>query len=74
MHTARQNHKTFGDIFSKKVFLIFFNKTHESMGLYNGKTTTTIPLFCSDPDSVAGETSEFGTANNLEGVSQKKAY
>ena len=44
------------------------------MGLYNGKTTTTIPLSCSDPDSVDEETSEFGTASNFEGVSQKKAY
>ena len=61
MLTARQNHKTFGDNFSKfsKVFLIFFDKTHESKGLYNGKTTTTIPLLCSDPDSVDGETSGF---------------
>ena len=29
---------------------------------------------CSDPDSVNGETSGFGTASNLQGVSQKKAY
>ena len=52
--------------FSKQVFLIFFDKTHESMGLYNGKTTTTVPLSCSDPDSVDGETSRFGTASNHE--------
>ena len=44
------------------------------MGLYNGKTTATMPLSCSDADSVDGETSEFGTASNLQGVSQKKAY
>ena len=50
--------------FSKKVFLIFFDKTHESMGLYNGKTTTTMPLLCCDPHSVDGETSGFGTASN----------
>ena len=50
--------------FSTKVFLIFSDKTHESMGLYNGKTTTTMPLLCSDPDSVDGETSGFGTASN----------
>ena len=50
----------------KKVFLIVFNKIHESMGLYNGKTTTTKPLFCSDPDSVDGETSGLGTARNHE--------
>ena len=36
------------------------------MGLYNGKTTTTMPLSCSDPDSVDGETSGFGTASNHE--------
>ena len=36
------------------------------MGLYNGKTTTTMPLLCSDPDSVDGETSGFGTASNHE--------
>ena len=67
MHKARQNHKTFGDIFSKcfkKVFLIFFDKTHESMVLYNGKTT--MPLLCGDPDSVDGETSGFGTASDPE--------
>ena len=40
------------------------------MGLFNGKTTTTMPLFCSDPDSVDGETSGFETASNLQGVSQ----
>ena len=34
------------------------------MGLYNGETTTTTPLLCSDPDSVDGETSGFGTAIN----------
>ena len=69
MQTARQNHKTFGDIFLKfsmKVFLIFFDKTHESMVLYNGKTTTTMTLLCGDPDSVDGETSGFGTASNHE--------
>ena len=38
---------------------MFFDKTYESMGLYNGKTTTTIPLLCSDTDSVDGETSGF---------------
>ena len=27
------------------------------MGLYNRKTTTTLPLLCSDPDLVDGETS-----------------
>ena len=36
------------------------------MRLYNGKTTTTMPLFCSDPDSIDGETSGFGTASNHE--------
>ena len=36
------------------------------MGLYNGKTTTTMPLLCSDPDSVDGKTSGFGTASNHE--------
>ena len=40
------------------------------MGLYNERTTTTIPLLYSDPDSVDGETSGFGTASN-QGVSQK---
>ena len=44
------------------------------MGLYKGKTITTLPLLCSDPDSVDGETSGFGTASNLQGASQKKAY
>ena len=44
------------------------------MGLYNGKTTMTMPLLCSDPDSVDGKTSRFGTAGNLQGFSQKKAY
>ena len=44
------------------------------MGLYNGKTTTTIPLLCSNPDSVDGETSGFGSASYLQKVSQKKAY
>ena len=44
------------------------------MGLYNVKTTRTMPLLCSDPDSVDGETSGFGTASNLWGVSQRKAY
>ena len=58
--------------FSKKEFLIFFDKTHESMGLYNGKMTTTMPLLCYDPDSVDGETSWFRTASHLQGVSQKK--
>ena len=52
--------------FSKKVFSIFFDKNHESMGFYHGKTTTTMPLLCSDPDSVDGETSGFGTASNYE--------
>ena len=42
------------------------------MGLYNEKTTTTIPLSCSDPDSVDGKTSGFGTDSNLRGVSQKR--
>ena len=36
------------------------------MGLYNGKTTTTMSLLCSDPDSVDGETLGFGTASNHE--------
>ena len=36
------------------------------MGLYYGKTTTPMPLLCSDPDSVDGETSGFGTAINHE--------
>ena len=36
------------------------------MGLYNGKTTTTMPLLCSDLDSIDGETSGFGTASNHE--------
>ena len=36
------------------------------MGLYNGKTTTTMLLLCSDPDSVDGETSGLGTASNHE--------
>ena len=51
---------------SKKVFLIFFDKTYESMGHHNWKTTATMPLLCSDPDSVDGETSGFGTASNHE--------
>ena len=50
--------------FYKKVFLMFFDKTHESKGLYNGKKTTTMPLLCCDLDSVDGETSGFGTASN----------
>ena len=33
------------------------------MALYNGKTTTTMLLLCSDPDPVDGETSGFGTAS-----------
>ena len=44
------------------------------MRLYNGKTTTTIQSLCSDPDSVDGETSGFGTASDLQEISQKKAY
>ena len=36
------------------------------MGLYNGKTTTTMPLSCSDPDSVDGETLGFGTVSDHE--------
>ena len=36
------------------------------MGLYYGKTTTTMPLLCSDPDSVDGEKSRFGTASYHE--------
>ena len=32
------------------------------MALYNGKTTTTMLLLWSDPYSVDGETSGFGTA------------
>ena len=44
------------------------------MELYNGKTTTTMPLLCSDPDAVDGETLGFGTFSNLKGVSQTKAY
>ena len=35
------------------------------MGLYNGKTTTTMPLACSDPDSVDGETSGARFLKNL---------
>ena len=33
---------------------------------FYGKTTTTMPVLCSDPDSVDGETSRFGTASNHE--------
>ena len=44
------------------------------MGFYNGKTTTTMPLLCSETDSVNGETSGYGTASNLQGVSKNKAY
>ena len=44
------------------------------MGLYNMKTTTTMPLLCCDPNSVDGETAGFGTASNIQGVSQKKTY
>ena len=36
------------------------------MGLYNGKTTTTMLLLFSDPDSVDGESSGFGTTSNHE--------
>ena len=36
------------------------------MGLYNWKTTTSMLLLFSDPDSVDGETSGFGTASNHE--------
>ena len=36
------------------------------MELNNEKTTTTMPLSCSDLDSVDGETSGFGTASNHE--------
>ena len=46
------------------------------MGFYNGKTTTTMPLLCSDPESVDGETSGFGRASNHEessGSFSKKA-
>ena len=60
---------TFGDSFFKIVeegIINLFDKTHESMGLYNGKTTTNMLPLCSDPDSVDGETSEFGTAINHE--------
>ena len=31
-----------------------------------GKTTTTMPLLCGDPDSVDGETSGFRTASYPE--------
>ena len=58
--------KFFSKLLIKKVFLIIFDKTHESMGLYNVKTTTTRPQSCSDPDSVDGETSGLGTASNHE--------
>ena len=46
------------------------------MGLYNVKTTATMPLLCSDPDSVDGETSGLGTASNHEEASGSfsKAY
>ena len=36
------------------------------MELYNGKMTTTMSLSCSDPDSVDGQTSGFGTASYNE--------
>ena len=39
------------------------------MGLDNGKTTTTMPPLCSDPDPFDRVTSGFGTTSN-----QKKAY
>ena len=41
------------------------------MKLYNEKTTSTITPLHNDPDSVDGETSRFGTASNLQRVSQK---
>ena len=62
--TAR--HLDFFSKCSKKVFLIFFDKTDESMGFYDGKTTTTMSLLRSDPDSVDGETSVCGTDSNHE--------
>ena len=43
------------------------------MGLYNGKTTTTMPLLCSDPDSVDGESSGLEQPvimSIIQGVSQ----
>ena len=33
------------------------------MGLYNGKTTTTMSLLCGDSDSVDGEISGVGTVS-----------
>ena len=70
MHTTRQKPQDiwgyfFGKLL-KMVFLIFFDKTHELMILYNGKMTTTMPLLCGDPNSVDGETSGFGTASRHE--------
>ena len=47
------------------------------MGLYNGKTTTNMPLLCSDPNSVNGEHQDLEQSlimSNLQGVSQRKAY
>ena len=40
------------------------------MGLYNGKTTAAVSLYCSEPDSLDGEISDVGTVSDLEGVSQ----
>ena len=44
------------------------------MGLYNGKTTTTMPLLCCDPDIVDEEHQELEQpviTINFQGVSQK---
>ena len=43
------------------------------MGLYNGKTTTTMPLLCSDPDSVEGKHQDLEQPvimSNIQGVSK----
>ena len=52
--------------FLEEGILNLFDKTHESMGLCNVKTTTTMPLSCSDQDSVDEETSGLGAASNHE--------
>ena len=79
MHTARQNHKTFGNNFSKfskKVFLILFDKTHESMVLIMGKRLRLCHFYVVTQIQSTGKHQDLEQPvilSNLHGVSQKKA-
>ena len=42
------------------------------MGLYNGKTTTTMPLLCSEPDSVDGKHQDFEQPVSLREFLKRK--